>query len=109
MSKWADDESADSCCALCFSDGGFGAYTVDERPGVGNGSKRNHQHRHDTMDCQKWTRAGLFQLGGFTVIHFKVGSVQTVDESVYDSYPVALSKGGLGASVVEETPGMVPG
>ena len=48
-------------------------------------------------------------LGGFTVVHVKVGSVQAVDESAYDSYPVALSKGGLGASVVEETPGMVPG
>ena len=51
----------------------------------------------------------LFQLGGFTVIHFNVGSVQAVDESAYDVYPVSLSKGGLGASVVEETPGKGPG
>ena len=60
------------------------------------------------MDWQKWTPAGFFQLGGFTVIHVKVGSVQTVNESAYYSYPVALSKGGLGASVVEETPGVGP-
>ena len=47
-------------------------------------------------------------LGGFTVVHVKVGSVQAVDDSAYYSYPVALPKGGLGASVVEETPGVGP-